>query len=212
MALVKLAGLPNGADVGTLIHKLDLLEKRLPAAGMSASTPARVEVSTATPPPLPTEEPSFEEDPPTTKVENKPVAQQGQADWTGLIEFVNRKRRAIGSILEHAHPLSLELPQLKIGYPEGSFNLQFFGDSETRASLETLATEYFGRAVRLDVAPLREDHEAAAPTFAQQQKEQQISRQQQLRDNATEHPMIKAAKTIFGGEVEDVRPIDKGFV
>ncbi len=208
MALVKLANLPSGADVGALIHKLDLLEKRLPAAGTPASAPARVEISTPTPPPLPTEEPSFEEEPSAKKLEAAPVAQQGQADWAGLIEFVNRKRRATGSVLEHAHPLSLELPHLKIGYPEGSFNLQFFGDPETRGSLEALATEYFGLPVRLDVIPLRDDHKASTLTFAQQREEQQLSRQQQLHDNATEHPMIKAAKTIFDGEVEDVRPID----
>jgi len=210
MAVVKLASLPSGADVGELIHKLDLLEKRLPAAGITARSPARVE--TPAPPPLPTDEPSFEEEPTTKKAEAAPVVMQGEADWAGLIEFVNRKRRATGSVLEHAHPLSLELPHLKIGYPEGSFNLQFFGDSETRASVEALASEYFGQTVRLDVIQLRDDHETTAPTFAQQQQEQQVSRQQQLRDNATEHPMVKAAQAIFNGEVEDVRPIDKGFV
>ncbi len=212
MAVVKLANLPSGADVSALIHKLDLMEKRLPASGVSASSTTRAEVAAPAPPPLPTDEPAFKEESPTKKVEASPVAIQGQADWAGLIDFVNRKRRATGSVLEHAHPLGLELPHLKIGYPAGSFNLQFFGDSETRGSLEAMATEYFGQEVKIDVSPLRDDHKASAPTFAQQQKEEQVNRQQQLRDNATEHPMIKAAKTIFEGEVEDVRPIDKGFV
>jgi hypothetical protein len=55
------------------------------------------------------------------------------------------------------------------------------------------------------------EQENAAPTFAQQQQQQQVSRQQKLRESASEHPMIKAAQAIFGAEVEDVRPIDKGF-
>ncbi len=212
MALVKLANLPSGADVNSLIHKLDLMEKRLPIPGKATSNPPRVEVVNQEPPPLPTEEPADDETPPEKKLEASPDAEQGQPDWAGLIEFVNRKRRAIGSVLEHAHPLDLKLPHLKIGYPEGSFNLQFFGDSETHTSLEAIASEFFGQKTRIDISPLRDKSDATAPTFAQQKEEKQISRQQKLRDNATEHPMIKAAKTIFEGEVEDVRPIDKGFV
>ncbi len=205
MALVRLASLPSGADVGNLIHKLDLLEKRLPAAGTAPAAPARVEMS---PPPPPSPPP--EEEPPVKKVEASPGDVPQQRDWAGLVEFVNKKRRAIGSVLEHAHPLDLTLPHLKIGYPEGSFNIQLLSDSETRASLETMVNEYFGQSVRLEVAQMGEQ-ENAAPTFAQQQQQQQVSRQQKLRESASEHPMIKAAQVIFEAEVEDVRPIDKGF-
>ncbi|MCF6180339.1 MAG: DNA polymerase III subunit gamma/tau, partial [Geopsychrobacter sp.] len=117
----------------------------------------------------------------------------------------------MGSVLEHAHPQCLELPHLKIGYPEGSFNLQLLGDAETRKSLESLASEFFDQPVKLEVVQLRKE-QAATPTFAQQQQQQQVSRQQQLRDHATDHPMVKAAQNIFEAEVEEVRPIDKGFV
>jgi DNA polymerase-3 subunit gamma/tau len=211
MALVKLAGLPAGADVAQLIHKLDLLEKRLPLGGTAQALPTRIEISSNTPPPPPLpEEPETPFEPLVDEAPAAAATPQSR-DWSGLVEFVNRKRRALGSVLEHAHPLSIELPQLKFGFPEGTFNLQFFGDAETRGALEALAAEFFGQAVRVEVVPLREEQQAA-PTFAQQQKEQQVSRQQQLRENATEHPMVKAAKNIFGGEVEEVRPIDKGFV
>jgi DNA polymerase-3 subunit gamma/tau len=211
MALVKLASLPAGADVAQLIHKLDLLEKRLPLGGTAQALPTRIEISSNTPPPPPLpEEPETPFEPLVDEAPAAAATPQSR-DWSGLVEFVNRKRRALGSVLEHAHPLSIELPQLKFGFPEGTFNLQFFGDAETRGALEALAAEFFGQAVRVEVLPLREEQQAA-PTFAQQQKEQQVSRQQQLRENATEHPMVKAAKNIFGGEVEEVRPIDKGFV
>jgi len=224
MAVVKLACLPNGADVAQLIHKLDLLEKRLPGAGAIPSRPARVEKSSNIPPPPspspfqsppPPDEPGVPEERGVEESAPLPVTTPDapqQKDWAGLVEFVNRKRRALGSVLEHAHPLGLELPLVKFGYPEGSFNLQFLGDSETRGALEALAVEFFGQSVRLEVVQLQPDQLGSLPTFAQQQKEEAVSRQQQLRDNATEHPMVKAAKNIFQGEVEDVRPIDKGFV
>ncbi len=212
MALVKLANMPSGADIGNLIHKLDLLEKRLPAAGIAPAAPQKVEVPSAPiEPPLPEEEPLPQEEPPLKKAEASPVAASKQPDWAGLVKFVNRKRRALGSVLEHAHPLSAEMPLLKFGYPEGSFNLQLIGDKDTRSALEEMAGEYFGQAVRLEVTTLS-DESSAAPTFAQQEKEQQTNRQQQLKENATEHPMVRAAQEIFDGEVEDVRPIDKGFV
>ncbi|WP_020674737.1 DNA polymerase III subunit gamma/tau [Geopsychrobacter electrodiphilus] len=223
MAVVKLASLPNGADVAHLIHKLDLLEKRLPVGGVVPSRPARTETSSNIPPPPPqpfrSSPPAEEPESPAESRVQEPVpvpatapAAPRQQDWAGLVEFVNQKRRALGSVLEHAHPLTSELPLLKFGYPEGSFNLQLLGDSETRSALEALAAEFFGRPVRLEVVKMDGEQQPATPTFAQQQKEEQVSRQQQLRDNANEHPMVKAAKNIFDGEVEDVRPIDKGFI
>lgn len=210
MAVVKLASLPSGVEIGSMIHKLDLLEKRLSSGPPPVPQQQRVEVPAAAPPPPPPQTPPPEE-PPAKKVEAPPVAAAEEKDWTGLVEFVNRKRRAIGSVLEHAHPLNVELPNLKIGFPEGSFNLQLLGDNETRSALEALTAEYYGQAVRIEVTKMTAEA-AVAPTVAQQRQEQQVSRQQQLRENATDHPMVKAAQAIFDGEVEEVRPIDKGFV
>lgn len=104
----------------------------------------------------------------------------------------------------------MQLPRLKIGFPAGSFNLQLLTDKNTHASLEALASEFFGQPTTLEIVKLSVS-EPAAPSLAEEQQRQQLSRQEQLRANATEHPMIKAATRIFDGEVADIRPIDKGF-
>jgi len=224
IALVKIARLPQGVDVGTLIHKLELLEKRLPKAGtLPPSAPSQVEISRPTPAspaarpavasappaapvaaPAPQPEPEIASPPPSHSAAAQP------ASWEALVNFVNQKRRSVGALLEHAHPQNMALPRLKIGFPAGSFNFQLLTDKNTHRSLEALASEFFGQPTTLEIVKLS-DTQPATPSLAEEQQRQKLSREEQLRANATEHPMIKAATRIFDGEVEDIRPIDKGF-
>jgi DNA polymerase-3 subunit gamma/tau len=104
----------------------------------------------------------------------------------------------------------MQLPRLKIGFPAGSFNFQLLTDKNTHSSLETLASEFFGQPTTIEIIKLSAS-QPAAPSLAEEQQRQQLSRQEQLRVNATEHPMVQAATRIFDGEVEEIRPIDKGF-
>lgn len=220
MALVKIARLPQGVDVSTLIHKLELLEKRLPATGAMPlpSVPPQVEISrpaaaappvsrTATTPPTAPIEAS---PPPEPQRPGAPQSPEQPASWEGLVKFVNQKRRSVGALLEHAHPQQMQLPRLKIGFPAGSFNFQLLTDKNTHSSLEVLASEFFGQPTTIEIVKLSAS-QPAVPSLAEEQQRQQLSRQEQLRTNATEHPMIKAATRIFDGEVEEIRPIDKGF-
>jgi DNA polymerase-3 subunit gamma/tau len=219
MALVKIARLPQGVDVSTLIHKLELLEKRLPAAGTlsQAPVPPQIEISrsapavpgprpAAAPPSAPRTAPSS----PEPQISSPPPSSEQAVSWEGLVKFVNQKRRSVGALLEHAHPQQMQLPRLKIGFPAGSFNFQLLTDKNTHSSLETLASEFFGQPTTIEIIKLSAS-QPAAPSLAEEQQRQQLSRQEQLRVNATEHPMVQAATRIFDGEVEEIRPIDKGF-
>ncbi len=46
----------------------------------------------------------------------------------------------------------------------------------------------------------------------EERTQQESDRQKKLRENALEHPLVKSALNIFGGKIENVKPIDKGFV
>ena len=84
-------------------------------------------------------------------------------------------------------------------------------DSEMRQQLDKMASEYFGAAVTVEVEKVA-NGEKAPPSLHQERARQESDRQKKLRENAVEHPLIKAALDIFDGQIETVKPIDKGYV
>lgn len=207
MVLVKLSSLPSGIEVATLVKKLEALERRLAAGGLPAPVvPAAPPVvapgqPVAAPPPLPPE--------PDGKKSEAPSALEGDKSWAGLVDFVKARRRPrIASLLEQSSLLRLELPQVEIGMPARFFGL---ADAEMKQSIEELATEYYAAEVRVDFTQVKGDAQAP-PSLHEERVQQETDRQKKLRENAAEHPMVKSAIEIFGGRIDEIKPIDKGFV
>ncbi len=208
MALIRLASLPPGGDVSSLVRKLEELERRL-ATGV-VPVPAPGSASSPPPPPEPYES---TQEPPPKKVE-APLPQEAGTDkgWSGLVDFVKAKRRPrIASILEQVSPVSVRNDYLKVGLSKGSF-VDGQLDSETRGDLEKLAAEYFGSPVRLETVYVDQSEMQAPPSIAEEKKATETDRAKRLRDDALNHPMVKTAIEIFEGEVQEVKPIDKGYV
>jgi len=208
MALVKLASLPTGTDVATLVRQLRSLERRLAGGGepmspAGSSPPPRPAVPDSPPPP-PEEEPAGKKSEAPSS-----VAVTGEKSWAGLVDFVKvRRRPRIASLLEQSSLLLLELPRLRIGLPAKYYGL---ADAEMRQLIEDLATEYFSSAVRVEVEKV-ENHQSAPPSLHEVRLQEETGRRKKLQEKAEEHPMIKTALEIFGGQIEEIRPIDKGFV
>ena len=201
MAMVRLASLAPMDDLGKLLGRLDNLEKRLAAGAPLAPLPGR----TATAPPPPGEPPAKKPDPPAPA----PPRARG---WEGLVEQVRKSRPMIGSILEHGRLLRLEPPALEIGYPDGSFHLSHFQNADNRQAVEAIARLYFDHPVTLRVVALTPDRGDVPRSLVEERQAQESDRQRRLRENALNHPALKAVQEIFGGEVKAVIPIDKGFV
>jgi len=205
MTLVRLANLPPMEELAKLLGRLESLEKRL-SAGFplpgAAALPAR---AAAPPPPPPGEHPPKKPEPPSPA----PPRARG---WEELVEQVKKSRPMVGSILEHGRPLRLEPPTLEIGYPEGSFHLAHFQEADNRQAVEALARLYFDHPVTLRVVALAPDRQDVPPSLLETRQSQESDRQRRLRENALNHPALKAVQEIFGGEVKNVIPIDKGFV
>ena len=211
MALVRLANLTPARDVANLVRKLEELERRL-GVGLpptTAASAARVPPPPAPPPP--TEPASGEE--PAGKKPAAPVSPPGDRSWPGLVEFVKARRRpVIAAALEQASPLATDLPQLHIGLPQGSFALAQLEDRDYFQALTELAGEYFGTEVKVRVSAVQAGSKEAPPSLAAERKAQESDRKRRLREDALGHPLVKAAEEIFGAQVAEVRPIDKGFV
>ncbi|MCK4623398.1 MAG: DNA polymerase III subunit gamma/tau [Desulfuromonadales bacterium] len=205
MVLVKLASLPPGIDVASLVKKLEALERRLATGGLPGP-PGAAPAASSRPP-------VADEPPPPSEAEGKkseaPPVAAGDKSWAGLVDFVKERRRPrIASLLEQSSLLLLELPRLRIGMPARYFSLT---DSEMRHSIEELAAEYYSAAVRVEVEKVK-DEAKAPPSLHQTKAQEETDRQKKLKQNAEEHPMVRSALEIFGGKIEEIRPIDKGFV
>ena len=205
MVLVKLSSLPPGIDVAGLVKKLEALERRLATGGLPSS-PVAAPAACSRPP-------AADVPPPPSEAEGKkPEASSiaaGDKSWAGLVDFVKERRRPrIASLLEQSSLLLLELPRLRIGMPARYFSLT---DSEMRNSIEELAAEYYSAVVRVEVEKVK-DEAKAPPSLHQTKAQEETDRQKKLKQNAEEHPMVKSALEIFGGKIEEIKPIDKGFV
>ncbi|MDA3902324.1 MAG: DNA polymerase III subunit gamma/tau [Desulfuromusa sp.] len=204
MVLVKLAGLPAGIEVATLIKRLEGLERQL-SAGLPAPREKLVERN---PTPQVDDVPPPEE-PVKKQPEALPAVAIGDKSWGGLVEFVkNRRKPRISSLLEQSSLLLLELPRLRIGLPAGYFSLV---DSEMCQDIQLMAVEYFATEVKVEVDKIGNGDNAPL-SLHEERTQQESDRQKKLRENAVEHPLVKSALNIFGGKIADVKPIDKGFV
>jgi DNA polymerase-3 subunit gamma/tau len=206
MALVRLAGLPPMEDLARLLGRLESLEKRLTSGvPLPAAQPAGGRSAAPPPPPFPAERPLKKPEPPAVSL---PRAR----GWEGLVEEVKKSRPMVGSILEHGRLMRLEPPALEIGYQEGSFHFAHFQDAENRQAVEAAARLYFDHPITLRVVALAPDVQDKPPSLVEKRQAQESDRQRRLRENALDHPALKAVQEIFGGEVKAVIPIDKGFV
>jgi len=215
-----LAQFPPARNISDLLAKLESLEKQLggvqpsslPAAPRGGPGPTAAHVP---PPPEPAVAKPLPKEPPPPKKGEAPAAPPlGDKGWPGLVEFVRARRRpAIASMLEHASLLVLDLPKLEIGLPRRSFALGQMEDRDNQEVVNVLAAEYFGQPVKLQVTAVDPgDDKVLPPSIEQGRKEQESDRKKRLREDALNHEVIKSAQVIFGGEIKEVRPIDKGFV
>ena len=200
MAFVRLASLPPARDVAALVRKLEDLERRMaggdPLPGTSAPQAGQ--------PPR--------EEPPPKKGEAPPPPSAGREGWQGLVDHVRACRPLLASLLEHGSLLALDLPRLEIGFTAPSFHLEQMKDADTLKSLKGLAEEYFGRTVEIRVAAVDAKEGARPLSLLEERQVRETDRKKRLREDALAHPMVRTALEVFGGEVKEVKPIDKGYV
>ena len=200
MSLVRLATLAPSQDLAKLISHIESLERRLATAPLPVSRPQAAPQTTATEPP------------PPKKPEAPVAAKTNSKGWQGLVDKVKQNRPMLGSVLEHGRPLQLAPPMLEIGYPEGSFMTVQLQEQDVRSDLEALAAEYFGSTIKLKISTVETATHDAPKSLVETRQEKETDRMRRLREDAMEHPALKAVQDVFDGKITKVIPIDKGFV
>jgi len=218
MTLVRLTHLPPGKEIGALLRKVEDLERRLagsvsvpvvsspiaersPSVSRQESRPVKV---------VPVVESTVVSEPIADLDPAPPVAVFDQTCWPKLVQHVRKSRPRIGSILEHGRLVRFALPELEVGFVMGSFHLEQMKDAETAEIFQNLAEEFFRQPLKLGVVAVADDHGGRVPpSLAEERRSLETGRKEQLEQEAREHPVVKAAQEILGGEIVEIKPIDK---
>jgi hypothetical protein len=114
---------------------------------------------------------------------------------------------ALASVLEHGRPVSFGPEGVEIAYPRNTFYWESAHERENRDMLDRALAEQFGRPVRF--ALVAETGDTAVATLAESDERRAQERVQQITKGALEHPAVRGAISILGGEVKEVIPLDR---
>jgi DNA polymerase-3 subunit gamma/tau len=206
MSLVRLATLAPSQEIGKLISHIENLEKRLSTMPLQKAQSMPRQSTPEAP------QRSAPEAPPPKKPEAPVTVSTDSKGWQGLVEKVKQSRPMLGSVLEHGRLLKLEPPVLEIGYPKESFMISQLQEQEISQDLEILAAAYFGQPIMLRVSAIDVKQLDTPPSLVEARHAKETDRMRRLREDAMEHPALKAVQSVFDGKIKKVIPIDKGFV
>jgi len=136
-------------------------------------------------------------------------APQGAAgsapSWERFVAYAYEKRPSVGSVLEHGSPLKQEAGLMEIGFPAGSYYLSSIQDADSIAEIKTLADEFTGQETIVRIKPIAQAMDDVPLSLAEKKKSDNEQRQEELKREVAEHPVIKEALRIFGGSITDIR-------
>jgi DNA polymerase-3 subunit gamma/tau len=129
--------------------------------------------------------------------------------WEQLVEFINGKAPGIGSMLEHLIPRNVAGEELVIGGRRGEIYLEVLQEREKMSELQALLKEFFNREMRVKFVEMEAEERARSHNVVEkrQQKESDLARK--IKKETRDHPMVKEAVEIFGGELKSVKVLGK---
>jgi DNA polymerase-3 subunit gamma/tau len=148
-----------------------------------------------TPPPDPEEPPQ--------KIEAAPVDLRTR--FRMLIEAVKAARKpGAASALEHATPQKIDQTGVRIAFRKGDGRAVILADKDVRLSCEMAFEKILGFRAPLIVS---EEETQAGESVAEQKQKQRAAASSSRIALAKEHPAVRAAVDLLGGEIEDVRDL-----
>ncbi len=204
MALVRLATLPAGDDVATLLSRLEALEARLRGAGPPGSP--------GSPPNAPGRSPERARAPGagTAKASAAPASAAPEPEaalaslppavvFDRLRAFAGKQDPGLFAALDGGELVENSATRLRIRVPAG------FGARRLeakRAALEQCCASFFGRPVAVELESVGDAPEAASVAQASGAEKLRLLRQQALA-----HPAVNAALEVLEGEIVEIRPL-----
>jgi DNA polymerase-3 subunit gamma/tau len=206
MTIVRMATLEPLLPVDEVLARLDEIERGLGGSPRPVATPAKPpSASAGAPSPrgngggdrgprpeaaAPSSTSRKDEDGRGAAPENAPRPAGEDARWEELLAFVQAKKIGLYLSLSHARHLRGGGGTLVLGVAKEKFRSELTSRT-TLSQLEALVSEFYGSPTRVRVEAVSEE---AAPPPAQPSPTEVL-----------DHPSVKAAVEILGGEVREVR-------
>jgi DNA polymerase III subunit gamma/tau len=126
-------------------------------------------------------------------------------DWEAVIDRVNTERPNLSAYLEETALIDIEGDTITIGYPAsaGASMKMILQQDYQRIVLEACRA-LSGQSVRLRAVMLNDG--SSTVTVAQLRRERAAKANAQVREEALANPLLQEALSVFGGEVQEVRP------
>jgi len=187
-ALVRLATLPKAVPITDILHRLEMMEKRL----SRGENPKGVE-------------PSREESRPGEQAKSEGTSRSSAGGenngedhkeevWKKFVAFVMTEKKVLASHLERVRPLGISPGQLKIGVEE-RYHLGYLQDAENLSSLQELACRFFSREVAVGIT--------SVPPRKRELRDEAANGSSPL--NEAENNMVRETLRIFGGSVKEIK-------
>jgi DNA polymerase-3 subunit gamma/tau len=211
IALLKAATLEPVIPIQELLEKLQSLESGAtwtpPSPRDSVRMPPAREQRQHQPAERPQQQPAAAYAPPEPSAPPAPEKPRDGAppSWERFVSFANEKDPALGSVLEHGSPIRQEAGLMEIGFPAGSYYLANIQDTDSIAQLRALAREFTGQETNIRIQSIARETAGAPPSLAEKKKNDREQRQQELKQEVNDHPLVREALRIFGGTITEIR-------
>ena len=135
----------------------------------------------------------------------KPIGER----WKAALETVRKANPRLADSLSHARPLWLRPGEVAVAFagPQAGFHRMQTERPAARAELDKALASHFARptALKIEKDAPAEIEEAAPLSPAQEAQGLRSAREQRLQKAAREHPAVKAALSLLGGSLQEVR-------
>ena len=132
-----------------------------------------------------------------------PRRANGPRTWEGFIDHVRKTRPLLASILEHGSDADLDEADQRLALfykAEESYYLKQLQVRTYLDQFQSLSKEYFGKPIRL-MAEMMGEGKDSGESLADKKTRVAKERQEEARSKAQNHPIIREAQSLFGGEL-----------
>jgi DNA polymerase-3 subunit gamma/tau len=132
-----------------------------------------------------------------------------EENWKRLVESVRAMRKAmLTAVLEQALPLELTPSSVIVALPRAQARMGLLDDKDNKLALETAFERVLGKKPNIQIREHADSPEQAAQkSLADQKKDAKLRSSNARIALGREHPNVKAAVELLGGEIEDVRDL-----
>ena len=206
LAVVRLATMPDGDDVGRLLARLDALERRLAGeGGADGGTPPAATSGSAPASGKPRAGPARRSDAAPAE-DTRPAPPEAGAPPAAVLDrlraFARATEPSIFAALDGAELVERNDERLRIRVPEPFAARRL---RERQGALDALAASFFGSATRVQIDDTPAGGSAPAPGAAPSGETARQRKQEALND-----PAVGRALEILGADIVEIRPLGGG--